>query len=106
MPPSFTCLKEGARKGHPLSRPPVAENLPFSLMSGRKKTRLRLKQFLRLFPPTAAMLSVKEWVLEKMLIIAHYHFAELFKNWRKQREDCLRPPQAGEFRSARLFFIK
>jgi hypothetical protein len=35
--------------------------------------------------------------------LAHHHIAELFKNGRKKREDCLSPPEAGEFRSARLF---
>jgi hypothetical protein len=53
--------KKKQEKGTRLSRPPLADTLRFSLLSGRKKTRLRLKQFLRLYLPTAVMLSVKEW---------------------------------------------
>jgi hypothetical protein len=49
------------RKGTRISRPPAADNLRFSLLAGLKKTRLRLRQFLSLIPPTAVMLSVKEW---------------------------------------------
>jgi hypothetical protein len=46
-------------------------------LSGLKKTQLRLKQFLSLFPPTALMLSMKEWVLNFFLLFnAHHHFAE------------------------------
>ena len=37
---------------------------------------------------------------------AHHHFAELFRNRWKKREDCLSSPEAGEFRSARLFLKK
>ncbi|MFC1844460.1 hypothetical protein ACFLZ5_06675 [Thermodesulfobacteriota bacterium] len=57
--------KKKQEKGTRLSRPPAADTLRFSLLSGRKKTRLRLKQFLRLFPPTAVMLSAKEWARKK-----------------------------------------
>jgi hypothetical protein len=59
----FVCPKEKVtkRKGTRLSRPPLADTLRFSMQEGRKKTRLRLKQFLRLFPPASVMLSVKEW---------------------------------------------
>jgi len=62
---SFTCLKEEARKGHP-SFPSrfQRDTLRFSLLSGRKKTRLRLKQFSRLILTTTVMLSVKGWGLK------------------------------------------
>jgi hypothetical protein len=53
--------KKEQEKGTRLSRPPTADTLRFSLSEGRKITRLRLKQFLRLFPPTTVMLSAKEW---------------------------------------------
>jgi len=48
------------QKGTRLSRPPTADTLRFSLLEGRKKTQLRLKQFLRLSPLKAVMLSAKE----------------------------------------------
>jgi hypothetical protein len=41
--------KKKQEKGTRLSRPPAADNLRFSLSAGRKKTRLRLKQFYVLF---------------------------------------------------------
>jgi hypothetical protein len=73
-PPSFVCpvnhqqvlmlIKEGARKRHPLSR-------PFGLSCASRSCRdveklASLRQFQRLFPPTAVMLSVKEWVFKKI----------------------------------------
>jgi len=53
--------KKKQEKGTRLSRPPAAGTLRFSLLPGRKKTRLRLKQFLRLVPTTSVMLSAKKW---------------------------------------------
>jgi len=60
--------KKEQEKGTRLSRPPAADILRIFLLSGLKKTlRLRrIKQFLSLFPPTTAMLSVKEWVFIKI----------------------------------------
>jgi hypothetical protein len=40
----------------------------------------------------------------KIFLNAHYYFAELLKNRRKKREDCLSLLEADEFRSARQFF--
>jgi hypothetical protein len=53
--------KKKQEKGTRLSRPPAVGTLRFSLLAGCKKTRLRLKQFLHLIPPTSVMLSAKEW---------------------------------------------
>jgi len=78
--------KKEQEKGTRLSRPPLADILRFSLLAGRKKLAT-LKQFLRQIPPTAPMLSVKEWGLKKhnmscllMPIITLPHFLKIDGN--------------------------
>jgi hypothetical protein len=59
---SFTCLKEGARKGHPAVPSTWGGYLALLAVDGTLKThRLwRFRQVQRLFPSTAMMLSGTE----------------------------------------------
>jgi len=60
--------KKEQEKGTRLSRPPAADNFSSCCCRDVKKTRslaANSDKFLRYFPPTAAMLSVKEWDLIK-----------------------------------------
>jgi hypothetical protein len=86
IPSSFTCLKEETRKGHPsFTSRHRRDTLRFSLLPGRKKTRLRLKQsesaltFYVLFRQQLRCSAQKKWgPKDKTCTCFYSHFTQGF----------------------------
>jgi hypothetical protein len=105
LSPSFACPKEGARKGHPSFTSAFGGYIVLLAVVGTLKNSASPQTVLTSYSSNCCDAQRERMGLKKnvLSLSAHYHFAEFFKNRRKQREDCLRPLKAGEFRSARLF---